>query len=105
MDDLGINYDLSLTFLPYKGSLPTTPLYWIRVILPDLKTDPFFFTVNLIHYNLLMNTRVANKRTNLGKTYLLKINTSVTNIANANTTWLIKKKGTNWGMVNKVYII
>jgi len=45
-----------------------------------------FFTVNLIHYNLLMNTRVANKRTNLGKTYLLKINTSVTNIANANTT-------------------
>jgi hypothetical protein len=52
-----------------------------------------------------MNTRVANKRTNLGKTYLLKINTSVTNIANANTTWLIKKKGTNWGMVNKVYII
>jgi hypothetical protein len=46
-----------------------------------------------------MNTRVANKRTNLGKMYLVKINTSVTKIANANTTWLIKKKGTNWGIV------
>lgn len=33
-----------------------------------------------------MNTRVANKRTNLGKTYLLNINKSITNRANANTT-------------------
>lgn len=46
-----------------------------------------------------MNTRVANKRTNLGKTYLLNMNTSTTNIANENTTWFIKKKGTNCGML------
>lgn len=51
-----------------------------------------------------MNTRVANKRTNLGKTYLLNINTSTTKIANAKTTWLIKKKGTNWGMVYLVFV-
>lgn len=42
--------------------------------------------LHVIHYNLLMNTRVANKRTNLGRTYLVKMNTSVTNMANANTT-------------------
>ena len=42
--------------------------------------------VHLINYNLLMNTRVANKRTNLGKIYLLKINKSITNIANAKNT-------------------
>lgn len=51
-----------------------------------------------------MNTRVANKRTNLGKTYLLNINTSITNIANAKTTWLIKKKGTNWGMIYWMFV-
>jgi hypothetical protein len=43
---------------------------------------------------------VTNKRTNLGKTYLLNINTSITKIANANNTILINKKGTDWGIID-----
>lgn len=50
-------------------------------------------------YNLLMNRRVAKTRTNLGNIYFEKTYINVTNIANANITWLIKKKGTNWGML------
>lgn len=37
--------------------------------------------------------------TNTGKTYLIKMNASAKNIANANTTLLIEIKGTNWEMV------
>ena len=50
-------------------------------------------------YNLLMNTRVANRRTNLGKMYLENTYTNNTKIVNANTTWFTKKNGTNWGML------
>ena len=51
-----------------------------------------------IYYNLLINTRVANKRTNLGNIYLENTYTNRTSIVNANTTSLIKKKGTNCGI-------
>ena len=37
-------------------------------------------------YNLLINKRVANKRTNLGKIYFEKTNTNKTNIVKAKTT-------------------
>ena len=42
---------------------------------------------------------MANKRINLGNIYLEKTYTNRTNIANVNTTSLIKKNGTNWGML------
>ena len=54
-------------------------------------------------YNLLINVRAANKRSNLGNMYLENAYTSKTNIANENTIWLIKKKGTNWGIYDYVY--
>ena len=41
-------------------------------------------------YNLLINVRVANKRTNLGNMYFENTYTSKNIIANVNTTWLIK---------------
>lgn len=44
---------------------------------------------------------MANKRTNLGKIYLEKTYINNTNIVKANTTWFTKKKGTNWGIINK----
>ena len=50
-------------------------------------------------YNLLIKTRVVNKRTNLGNMYLENTYINSTNIAKAKTTWLIKKKGTNWGII------
>lgn len=53
-------------------------------------------------YNLLINKRVANKRTNLGKIYFEKTYTNKTNIVKAKTTWFIKKKGTSWGII--IYI-
>ena len=53
-------------------------------------------------YNLLINKRVANKRTNLGKIYFEKTYTNKTNIVKAKTTWFIKKKDTSWGII--IYI-
>jgi len=65
------------------------------------KKNNLHITVATIYiYNLLINTRVANKRTNLGNMYLEKTYTSSTNMANAKTTWFMKKKGTNWGIQN-----
>ncbi len=43
-----------------------------------------------IFYNLLIKTRLKNKRTNLGKIYLEKTYIIVTSITKANVTWLIK---------------
>ena len=51
------------------------------------------------HYNLLINTRVANKRTNLGNIYLENTYINKTRVVNVNTTSLIKKKGTNCGII------
>ena len=39
-----------------------------------------------MYYNLLINTRVANKRTNLGKMYFENTYINNTKIAKANTT-------------------
>ena len=49
-------------------------------------------------YNKLINIRLKNKRTNLGKIYLDII--YIINISNINVkvTWLRKKKGTNCGI-------
>lgn len=54
-------------------------------------------------YNLLINVRAANKRRNLGNMYLENAYINNTNIINANTTWLIKKKGTSWGIYCYIY--
>lgn len=43
-----------------------------------------------VYYNLLINVRVENKRTSLGKMYLENTYTNKTIIAKANNTWLIK---------------
>lgn len=56
---------------------------------------------NPFNYNLLINKRVANKRSILGKMYLEKTYIKKTSIVNVNVTWFIKKKGTNWGMYIK----
>jgi hypothetical protein len=49
-------------------------------------------------YNKLINVRLKNKRTNLGKIYLDIIYIiNISNI-NVNITWLKKKKGTNCGI-------
>ena len=56
-----------------------------------------------MYYNLLINTRVANKRTNLGNIYLEKKYISTTIIVNVNATSLIKKKGTSCGIKIKLY--
>jgi hypothetical protein len=45
---------------------------------------------NVKNYNLLMKTRVVNKRTNLGNMYLENTNINSAIIANANVTWFIK---------------
>ena len=50
---------------------------------------------------MLINTRVANKRTNLGNIYLENTYTNKTIVVNVNTTSLIKKKGTNCGIIIK----
>lgn len=44
----------------------------------------------IYYYNLLMKTRLKNKRTNLGNTYLENTYIIVTNKTNANITWLTK---------------
>lgn len=49
-------------------------------------------------YSLLTNVRAANKRRNLGKMYLENAYINNTNIINANTTWFMKKNGTNCGI-------
>jgi len=51
--------------------------------------------LNLFSYNLLINTRLINKRTNLGNIYLDKRYIISTIYTNANVTSFIKKKGTN----------
>lgn len=43
-----------------------------------------------INYNLLINTRVINKRTNLAKTYLENTYIVTTSNIKANVTWFIK---------------
>lgn len=42
--------------------------------------------------------RVLNKRTNLGKIYLVNIYTSKTIKKKLNTIWLTKKNGISWGI-------
>ena len=43
-----------------------------------------------IYYNLLINIRVINKRTNLGKMYFENTYISTTSDAKAKVTWFIK---------------
>ena len=47
---------------------------------------------NVISYNLLIKTRVVNKRTNLGNMYLKNTNIKNAIFANANVTLFIKIK-------------
>ena len=49
-----------------------------------------------------MNVRAANRRRNLGNMYLENAYTSKTKIVNENTTWFMKKNGTNWGISNYI---
>lgn len=53
-------------------------------------------------YNLLINKRAENKRTNLGNIYFEKIYINKTIMAKANTTWFIKQNGTNWGIIYNI---
>ena len=50
------------------------------------------------NYNLLIKTRVKNKRVNLGSIYFEKTYIITISKTNVKTTWLIKKKGTNCGI-------
>ena len=52
----------------------------------------------LVYYNLFMYKRLKKIRTNLGRMYLENAYINTVNITKANTTWLTKKKGTNWGI-------
>lgn len=45
-----------------------------------------------------MYKRLKKTRTNLGRMYLENAYINTVNITKANTTWLTKKKGTNWGI-------
>lgn len=59
----------------------------------------------LINYNLLIKTRLTNKRTNLGNIYLEKRYINSTIYMNVKVTSFIKKKGTNWGIVYLYFIV
>ena len=59
----------------------------------------------LINYNLLIKTRLRNKRTNLGNIYLEKRYIKSTIYMNVKVTSFIKKKGTNWGIVYLYFIV
>ena len=50
------------------------------------------------NYNLLINIREKNKRTNLGKRYLLNIYVKKINNIKAKIIWFTKKKGINCGI-------
>jgi hypothetical protein len=54
----------------------------------------FFF-----YYSLFMNIRVINKRTNLGKIYLLNIKTKKVNKTKVKNAWFTKKNGINCGIL------
>ena len=58
-----------------------------------------YINIYSLYYSLLINKRVENKRTNLGNMYFEKTYTNNTKTVNVNTTSLIKKNGTNWGML------
>ena len=49
-----------------------------------------YISLLFILYNLLINTRDVNRRTNLGKIYFEKTYIITTRSINANVTWFIK---------------
>ena len=51
-----------------------------------------------IDYIPFMCKRAFNKRTNLGRRYLVNKYIIIVNKAKLNITWLTKKNGTNWGI-------
>jgi hypothetical protein len=53
---------------------------------------------NVTYYKVFKWIRAFNKRTNLGKIYLVNIYIINKSKEKLNTTWLTKKNGTNWGM-------
>ena len=58
--------------------------------------------INLIFifdYNLFINKRVINKRTNLGKIYLLNVKTKIINKIKVKSAVFTKKNGINCGIV------
>lgn len=56
--------------------------------------------VLIYNYNLDINCRLKNKRTNLGKIYFENRKIIVISNTNANVTWFKKKNGTNCGILN-----
>jgi len=57
----------------------------------------------LLNYNLFINIRVINKRTNLGKIYLLNVKTKKANKIKVKIAWFTKKNGINCGIVYYIY--
>lgn len=64
-----------------KGSV-----YYIQVI----NIFKCIICIKYIYYNLLINIRLKNKRTNLGKIYFEKIYIIIISNIKANVTWFIK---------------
>ena len=64
-----------------------------------IKILKYSIYIQEINYNLFINIRVINKRTNLGKIYLLNVKTKTVNIIKVKSAWLKKKKGINWGII------
>ena len=61
--------------------------------------ETFLFIISIMfNYNLLINKRLKNKRTNLGKINLDKIYIIATSKIKAKVTWFINKNGTNCGI-------
>ena len=52
-----------------------------------------------INYNLFINIRVINRRTNLGKIYLLNVKTKIVNKIKVKNAWFTKKNGINCGII------
>lgn len=52
------------------------------------------------NYKLFMCKRVLNRRTNRGNKYFVNVYIIIVNNKKLNITWLTKKKGTSWGILN-----
>jgi hypothetical protein len=70
------------------------------LIYQNIKLIIYLYSLN---YNLFINIRVINKRTNLGKIYLLNVKTKKINKIKVKSAWFTKKNGINCGIVYYIY--
>lgn len=82
--------------------LPTPLSFIIFIYINIFKI--LFNILNILWYNSIISYKVFkckrafNKRTNLGRIYLVNIYVINKSKEKLNITWLTKKNGTNWGI-------